>query len=430
MNGGVIHLPNYPNRESAVKYFHDHCRYRILSNSSVSCIAFECILDPGIESPFRHCRPGLYNKPIQSLLFKVFPIANDAGWLDVPGREYAGIEIGTRDKVVEEFDIQLDIYRHTYNTPSSLFEGICPYPLNCYYGPKRHVIRSICNSLVARNGRTIVDEVEEVQNTLGYSRNEIENLSFITMEFMAGFQIVNDVLNAETDEYKKDLIQSLARYELDRLHNIGYLHGDYHPGNAMVHLDYPYISFNPTKRIRVCIIDFGRTRRLTPNEQVNPMPIELVSRRNRSGNLEGNPNARYAQYRRDSSYEVFRNLRITFRNVFLDFLRHRGNLEADVQYIQRVIGGAEQNKRSSVLSSNKTMDTKKSFNFGEIDVATIEQEWFTDVDPDEIVRLMKQHIKEVDTQKNSYFEWKPKKVTKTTRTNRRPKSATKSVKKP
>jgi hypothetical protein len=87
------------------------------------------------------------------------------------------------------------------------------------------------------------------------------------MEMMEGWYLLSDVLNSNLNPFKKIFFKNMFRYVIDRLHNIGFIHGDPHLSNAMVNLEYPYLTnTNDLYFGRVILIDFGKTTRISQKE--------------------------------------------------------------------------------------------------------------------------------------------------------------------
>ena len=85
-------------------------------------------------------------------------------------------------------------------------------------------------------------------------------ISFIAMEFMDGFEIASDILDNYVVNEQHDKLRfflDMIQYEFQRLNMYKYIHGDAHFRNVMIHPDYDYLYGGP--KGRALIIDYGRT---------------------------------------------------------------------------------------------------------------------------------------------------------------------------
>jgi len=339
MKGGLLLNDTHKSKtiEEAIEFFKTNSTFSILTNSSISCITFKATLKDGIESPFIQIRSGIIEQLVTTLLFKYFTINSGNiyeryfyTYLN-RGIHYKEIELLSAAEIKKEFDIQLQVYQTTYNTLSSAYEPVCPYPIHCFTDlNKEKTIQEIINRLDA--SKKDLDQLFIITDTLGgdisdqafddYNRNHASNkivrntfyedirkiittLGCIVMEFMDDYNtLLNNMIELSSiiliknpteknkaiidkfgqsafDEYKKSInaleafkalellvkkqkekLKSLAAYELVRLKQIGFIHGDLHDGNIMYNPNYKYIT-NDDKEVkfkgRALIIDFGRS---------------------------------------------------------------------------------------------------------------------------------------------------------------------------
>ena len=239
--------------------FLTNCSFKILTNSSISCITLLCTLNDKSESPFVHIRPTKFVNPVNKILLKLFPLNNVGGRLRVPnkirGNNYNFIEVSTLILVQNEFNVQRDVFNKTYSSNESVYEAVCPFPIYC-----NEIEKLKLSNLIDKTNET---EKNIITETLGLSNNYIINIGFIAMEYMDGFNTIYSYLQTNPSPIKKYVIISLMRYELDRLHGIGYIHGDYHLDNAMFNPDYEYIDVEGSHYTgRIIIIDFGRSTKV------------------------------------------------------------------------------------------------------------------------------------------------------------------------
>ena len=301
MNGGLLLNDTYESKsiEDAIDFFKSNSTFSILTNSSLSCITFKAVLKPPVESPFIHIRSGIIEQPVTTLLFKYFPINTlnaKNKYTNFYTHQSRGtwkyIELANISDIENEYNIQLKIYQTTYNTISSAYEPVCPYPIHYFTDlDKNTTIQEIKDRLDntkedTENKRIITDTLggainsfievgtedgavisyttkddAEAQVDGSNARDLITTLGCIVMEFMDEYitlEKYSHSLSTSDHDYKK--AKSLAAYELVRLREIGFIHGDLHHGNIMYNPNYKYITNKDDEYTgRALLIDFGQS---------------------------------------------------------------------------------------------------------------------------------------------------------------------------
>jgi hypothetical protein len=312
MKGGLLLNETHESKtiEDAIDFFKLNSTFSILTNSSRACITFKAVLKASIDSPFIQIRSGIIEQPVTTLLFKYFPINTLNPTIPIKfdthakrGKTFSYIQLAEKLDIQKEYDIQLQVYQTTYNTISSAYEPVCPYPIHCFTDlDKNTTIQEIINRLDKTNKEETENKliITEITDTFGgtidslitdndkasinykpidanayiningtNARALITTLGCIVMEFMDGYTILSDHLDrieSEYKDYKEKLVKelekakSLAAYELVRLKQIGFIHNDLHNGNIMYNPNYKYIT-NDDEDVehkgRALIIDFG-----------------------------------------------------------------------------------------------------------------------------------------------------------------------------
>lgn len=322
MKGGMFRIEGLDDNNVGARFFAANSTWKILTNSSISCITFKLRLNHGVVSPFRHVRPHLHNREVRTLLLKLFPMTerlNDEGRdRHVPGMDRGlPIEIATFDEVLSEFDIQRHVYSSTFVSGASLLDPICPYPISIIEWRDMNELDQVLNNrLIPRQGvnRNFENELDEIRRTLAledYRDPNVEYICGVAMEFMDDFDVYHSVIQRVPIE-QRDWLHNLRKYEYDRLHTTGIIHNDFHEANAMVSLDYPYMvgadnHANDPFRGRVLIIDFGRATRMTHDQR--QLPFDRIDRELEHRALVGP----YRRYRgRDIDYGILRGQRVRF----------------------------------------------------------------------------------------------------------------------
>ena len=268
--------------DEAVTFFLENSMFRIFTNSSISCITLIAKLNSGIDTPFISIDSLNFAKDVTSLLLKIMPstqtILNPGAMSDkasIPGRlpTYDGIEINSYATIERETQTQKDIFRKSIIKSTSFLDGLCPALV--------HVINPLPNKnewkkkfldikkIIMRPGKDKMSEmvlINQIFSAVNIVGNSPTNISIILMEFMEGYKVLNE-LTAHPNYAR---FQQFVLYELHQLHLLGYIHGDLHTGNIMVHPDIQHFSITAEPKYLgiIKIIDFGRTAPLFPAEKL------------------------------------------------------------------------------------------------------------------------------------------------------------------
>lgn len=423
MKGGIRRTSKYATNKAALRFFLQNSKFKIFSNDTVSCITIKVTLNSGVISPYKHTRANMFDVPVQEALIKVYPTATTESFLDLPWRSpHQGIEIATWNKVVAEAITQTEIFTRTLLDVNSTFlDPICPC-LIYYEQNEKGSISNVINhsTLVPRTGRTVDQEIHEITATLGIGiENEVITTSYIMMEYMRGFDTPDNIIPHLSPD-RSGFLYSLARYELDTLHRLGYYHGDFHQRNILLNPDYQYISTLPQYAGRFIIIDFGRSRAMTHEERQLPSQEQFIHEVNGiddiNGNfLQGHPGAIRAQYIGGYNFNVFRQQRISTVRQLHAWVLQTYRTPTIYEFIQRLneylavpnnLGGGEKLKggeynNSIILKTNKMNvfghkkdvfgHKKDVFDFGDLNEEFFKN-YFNDKSPEEIKKLIQDNI--------------------------------------
>jgi tRNA A-37 threonylcarbamoyl transferase component Bud32 len=181
-------------------------------------------------------------------------------------------------------NIQHDVYKKSFRQLGSLLEPICPAIVNSMETPdvdyQYKLKKQILAHLVSRSVTTIGDKLL-IEDLFRHP------LLFLCMEYMNDYITLYDILqsNAYTPS-QKTRFKDMACYELSRLHEIGYRHGDFHMNNVLIHPTYFYFADNSNSYFigRAVLIDFGRSDRHVP---AFPNRIEKIMAPHQWPNPEG-----------------------------------------------------------------------------------------------------------------------------------------------
>ena len=267
--------------DEAVTFFLENSTFRIFTNSSISCITLIAKLNQGIKSPFISIDSLNFARDITSLLLKIMPstavILKPGSSTDkaaIPGRipTYDGIEINSYATIERETQTQKDIFRKSIISPISFLDSLCPALIHVINPvPDKNVWKNkfLHNTkIITRPGQVKMNEmvaINQIFSAVNMVGNRPSNVSIIIMEFMEGYKVLTE-LTAHPNYAR---FQQFALYQIHQLHLLGYLHGDSHTGNIMIHPDIPYFMAKPKPTLGIIkIIDFGRTAPLFPAEKL------------------------------------------------------------------------------------------------------------------------------------------------------------------
>ena len=273
MKGGVRLATGYTERNEALAFFLRNSTFSVLTNNSISCITLVVSLVPGVSSPYQVLRRNNFDARVDKILLKIFITANQPGWFPIEGRgpfrdapkdpeeeeepvEYFGIEITSKDMFLNEINIQRDVYRKSFLSEASFLEPMCPHIFNYHHCSQNGATVQTFASLNGLNP----NEQADLNKILQGGSIDDNQISFIAMEFMDGYEIASDILRNYVENEQQDKLSffsDMIQYEFQRLNMYKYKHGDAHFGNVMIHPDYDYLYGG--QKGRIIIIDFGRT---------------------------------------------------------------------------------------------------------------------------------------------------------------------------
>jgi hypothetical protein len=294
---GGLGIANGYTPKEAFDYFISNSYIEVLTYSGAGGILFKSELKPDIQSPYISSRSNNPNQPVKFLLFKLcflnrlsknFVIYDNSG---IDQWEHKPIDImgTTAAEFISEIEIQLDVFNKSID---KFLEPICPGIVHAWIYRSEIDKRSFLNHFLTpayisgatpRQNRDVKEEIMEPdlppieQNKLRFILKKVldddlfrsqymarpENQTgtppwfqwgLFAMESLENFVTYRQAAYNNVGVTQLKLYAELAMYELSRLYQIGYLHGDPNASNAMVNPDYKYIEGATG---RVILIDFG-----------------------------------------------------------------------------------------------------------------------------------------------------------------------------
>ena len=264
---------------------------RVLTDQSISSIILVLYLSDGLESPYILHRPNFTNRYdtktfVNSVLLKIMlndrdilpamrksskntkilqsflPYTPPNNWNLVRNKELNRLKDLTR-----EVEIHTDIYKRSFFSDENLFDPICP---TIFFASR-------LNEATTERLYEIIEPhlTEEDKKIYGYGINfflkhpTYKSVSVICMEFFHGYDNIYNTLDkfsrspSEHMASQRNICLTLTLYEIVKLWEMGYKHGDLHGGNILVNMDAEYVCNTTTMkpRGRAILIDFGRSEK-------------------------------------------------------------------------------------------------------------------------------------------------------------------------
>jgi len=249
-------------KQEIIDYFLQNSDFRILTDTSVSCVNYVATLRPDKESPFFSVRSGSFREPVRRILLKVCIHSSKPEFIR-DFRENGGIkamETMTVENIMKEAKIQYDIFKKSYN--ENVAEPICPAVLYVQHDLYHD------NNLQDKYYNYVIENLIERNPTLYPNKdNSITNelfcfhpLSIIFMELAEGYITLSDLWTHVFDKGPDQLMifqnyLFTTMYELYGLyHTYGIVHGDIHFGNVLINPSFPDDTIG-----KVLLIDFGKS---------------------------------------------------------------------------------------------------------------------------------------------------------------------------
>ena len=284
-------------REKCMDYFMENATFKLLTNTSRSCITLIATYH-GRLSPFKSMRSNHLDHTVRSLLVKILltdpnntRLGKGERWWHYTTQKrgiHPGMIITPIQEFRKEIKTQIDIYRKSFISQTSLLDPICPAVL--FFQDKIPGLEfSKYLAHFNTHDKRTYDALREIH--AGTLINHGVQLSTIYMEYMEDYQLVDEIFKdgiesqGPTRKPKTILIQNpteinqpqyesfikIIQYELFKLNQLGYHHNDAHLANIMINKIYHYFANDDISVItpgKVVLIDFGEVQPLPPN--VNP----------------------------------------------------------------------------------------------------------------------------------------------------------------
>ena len=191
------------------------------------------------------------------LFVKLVPVFDDKQNTELPAliENILQMDVTTSADFLNEIRVQTEVYKKTNNN----LEAVCP-PI--VYS---NIVNNTSEKSRAQNLLSVMinnmpnDENKVFLRTMKslYEANGTLKLGVIAMSFAENYDTLWNVMKKTTNSAQRIMYQYLAAYELLRLYDIGYMHGDYHMKNILINTQYRYNKLEDIYLGRCLIIDYG-----------------------------------------------------------------------------------------------------------------------------------------------------------------------------
>lgn len=328
LSGGVriIHLYT---PTSAIDYFIRNSSFSIFSKNGASSLIIQATLHPNIDpynSPYRMIRLQCLNKPVTTILFKVFILGKTIGDIHMHPT--------TTEMINNEIRIQQDIFIKTMKDETTLLEPSCPGLMYAHPSKVKSPLKNLLHHQLSR------DIDDSIISTI--FQNDI---AFIVMEYMNEYKTLHSLRTSPHYERYK----FMAFCELDRLHKIGYMHNDFHFENVLINESYYYSNLFSGRAI---LIDFGLSQKMESESELPEFKRLQLLRDEYGSKLPMNDVERINQYYENHMYvqsytidiieqHLSRRIRdILSQNLFI-FYRMDGGGTRDLTLNERIMKNKE-----------------------------------------------------------------------------------------
>lgn len=208
------------------------------------------------------------------LFVKLVPIFDDKEDADLPSLvdDTLEMDVTTSENFLNEIRIQTDVYKKTNNN----LEAVCPPIVYSNIvnntGEKsraQKLLSVMINNMPNDENKVFLHRMRSL-----YESNLTLKLGVIAMSFAENYDTLWNVMKNTTNSGQRIMYQYLAVYELLRLYDIGYMHGDYHENNILVNTQYHYNTLENIYLGRCLIIDYGLAFK---NKYVNVLTVNEPS---------------------------------------------------------------------------------------------------------------------------------------------------------
>jgi serine/threonine protein kinase len=243
-NGG-IRILNNATGDAAFKYFIENSTFSYYGRGFFGILILAKLND-GITSPYRNIRTNGIGY-VKYLLLKFFEL--------VPS-ENPDIKNVVSFDIQREVIIQQNIYINSLKNANTLLEPICPCIVYSHSEPLEQSYKNSFYKIISQS----------IKNNRQIDRLFKGDVAFFAMEFMKNYSPLSKYINT----FAESLSFDKALYTLDKVHQLGFMHNDFHNDNVLLVNNYNYFGFEKNiSNGRAIIIDFGLATQFKYPEKID-----------------------------------------------------------------------------------------------------------------------------------------------------------------
>lgn len=215
---------------------HSGTKIKLLTKDSLYGFIFVLTIDPLMVSKL--------NKNDKSLVFRNFEDGKTVNKLLIKltvctDKEEVGYFFDGKNKqtsITSDFEKEIAIQSKLWRDSISNLTPICPAIVNTF-------LMNYQNEYTHQHLESIYNrgdvEIKRIMQVIKIKVNQLNGkIGLIYMQYLDGFETMNDYLYKETRSEYKDLAHTIAAFEIDRLARYGYNHGDLHKSNILINMKY------------------------------------------------------------------------------------------------------------------------------------------------------------------------------------------------
>jgi serine/threonine protein kinase len=241
---------------NAMDLFSQNATFRVLTNSSISCIT---LLGTWEDSNLINTR--LPRRYIKNLLFKFFLVREGDRrprvYHEVKGRGKQ-VEVQHQEEFREEISRQVNAYNRMYTmTTDPCVPNIILAESNLADNKFGNYKTSMLNLYKSK----LYEQAEKTQFN-NFFDNDYK-VSLCVMEYMDGYMTISDYLANRNPYISQNVFRKYIQLELLFLICCGIVHVDYHDSNIMINPNMPNY-YGKDVNFKIIILDFGRASDIPP----------------------------------------------------------------------------------------------------------------------------------------------------------------------
>jgi hypothetical protein len=272
MQKGGVNINHPYNPQTAIFFFITNSTCQVFSTSTTGGLLFKLTLNEGVRSPYSATRSNYPNKDVTEIIFKIVFISNSGRRFVIfnqDGIPLTKLSSTTTDEFKNEVSTQIDIFTRSLEineeTNVCYLEPICPSIVYAEININTETILKMLQSRgINQNTKNILTYI--ILNGGSFS------IGFIAMEMMSGFITLDQYIRY--NPRNAQMAEQMAMFEIARLFELGYIHGDLNLNNILFDPNYIYFGDGVSGPLgRAILIDFGATFEHRKDPTIRPVDL-------------------------------------------------------------------------------------------------------------------------------------------------------------